>query len=88
MPQRNMWRRFQVRNAPDHDPAIVLGPHGQRFCRSLRNGGQHLLVGHLLPVIKQGLATLQTAFEVESREELNRVIDKLRMVKNVVPFPW
>ncbi len=35
-------------------------------------------------VSKQGLATLQTAFEVESREELNRVIDKLRMVKNVV----
>jgi GTP pyrophosphokinase len=33
---------------------------------------------------KQGMATLQTAFAVESREELNRVIDKIRSVEGVV----
>ncbi len=35
-------------------------------------------------ISKQGLATLQTAFEVESREELNRVIEKIRMIESVV----
>ncbi|MBQ4259160.1 MAG: bifunctional (p)ppGpp synthetase/guanosine-3',5'-bis(diphosphate) 3'-pyrophosphohydrolase [Lachnospiraceae bacterium] len=33
---------------------------------------------------KQGMASLQTAFAVESREELNRVIDKIRSVEGVV----
>lgn len=33
---------------------------------------------------KQGLATLQTTFEVESREELNRVIDKIRGIDSVI----
>ena len=33
---------------------------------------------------KQGLATLQTAFEVGSREELNRVIDKIRGIESVI----
>ena len=33
---------------------------------------------------KQGLATLQTTFEVESREELNRVIDKVRGIESVI----
>ncbi len=33
---------------------------------------------------KQGLATLQTAFAVGSREELNRVIDKIRSIEGVV----
>jgi len=35
-------------------------------------------------VSKQGLATLQTAFQVESREELNRVVEKIRMIESVV----
>ncbi len=35
-------------------------------------------------VSRQGLATLQTAFEVESKEELNRVIDKIRGIESVV----
>ena len=35
-------------------------------------------------VSRQGLATLQTSFEVESREELNRVIDKIRGIESVV----
>lgn len=35
-------------------------------------------------VSKQGLATLQTGFEVESREELNRVIEKIRGIESVV----
>ena len=33
---------------------------------------------------KQGTATLQTTFEVESREELNRVIDKVRGIESVI----
>lgn len=33
---------------------------------------------------KQGLATLQTTFEVEGREELNRVIDKIRGIESVL----
>ena len=33
---------------------------------------------------KQGLATLQTTFEVSSREELNRVIDKIRGIESVI----
>ncbi len=33
---------------------------------------------------KQGVATMQTSFEVGSREELNRVIDKIRMIESVV----
>ncbi len=35
-------------------------------------------------ISRQGLATLQTSFEVESREELNNVIDKLRQIESVV----
>lgn len=33
---------------------------------------------------RQGLATLQTAFEVGSREELNRIIDKIRGIESVI----
>lgn len=33
---------------------------------------------------KQGLATLQTSFEVGSRDELNRLIDKIRGVESVI----
>jgi len=33
---------------------------------------------------KQGLATLQTSFEISSREELNRIIDKIRGIESVV----
>ena len=33
---------------------------------------------------KQGLATLQTTFEIRSREELNRVIDKIRGIESVI----
>ena len=33
---------------------------------------------------KQGQATLQTTFEVGSREELNRVIDKIRGIESVL----
>ncbi len=33
---------------------------------------------------KQGLATMQTTFEVSSREELNRVIDKIRSIESVI----
>lgn len=33
---------------------------------------------------KQGLATMQTTFEVSSREELNRVIDKIRGIESVI----
>ena len=33
---------------------------------------------------KQGLATLQTTFEIESREELNRVIEKIRGIESVI----
>ena len=35
-------------------------------------------------ISRQGLATLQTAFEVESREELNRVIERIRTIESVV----
>ena len=35
-------------------------------------------------ISKQGVATLQTAFEVESREELNRVIEKIRGIDSVM----
>ncbi|MCI8800444.1 MAG: bifunctional (p)ppGpp synthetase/guanosine-3',5'-bis(diphosphate) 3'-pyrophosphohydrolase [Lachnospiraceae bacterium] len=35
-------------------------------------------------VSRQGLATLQMSFEVESREELNRVIEKIRGIESVV----
>ncbi len=33
---------------------------------------------------RQGLATLQTTFEVESKDELNRVIDKIRGIESVL----
>ncbi len=33
---------------------------------------------------KQGVATLQTTFEISSREELNRIIDKIRGIENVI----
>lgn len=33
---------------------------------------------------KQGLATLQTTFEIMSREELNRIIDKIRGIESVI----
>ncbi len=33
---------------------------------------------------KQGLATMQTSFEVRSRDELNRIIDKVRNVESVI----
>ena len=33
---------------------------------------------------KQGIATLLLTFEVESREELNRVIDKLQGIESVI----
>jgi guanosine-3',5'-bis(diphosphate) 3'-pyrophosphohydrolase len=33
---------------------------------------------------KQGLATLSTSFEIGSREELNRIIDKLRGVESII----
>ena len=33
---------------------------------------------------KQGLATLQTTFEITGREELNRLIDKLRGIESVI----
>ena len=33
---------------------------------------------------KQGMATLQTTFEISGREELNRIIDKLRGVDSVI----
>ena len=33
---------------------------------------------------KQGLATLQTTFDIQSREELNRVIDKIRGIESVL----
>ena len=33
---------------------------------------------------KQGLATLETSFEISGREELNRVIDKIRGIENVI----
>lgn len=33
---------------------------------------------------KQGLATLSTSFEISNREELNRVIDKIRSIESVI----
>ncbi|MCM1058355.1 MAG: bifunctional (p)ppGpp synthetase/guanosine-3',5'-bis(diphosphate) 3'-pyrophosphohydrolase [Firmicutes bacterium] len=33
---------------------------------------------------KQGLATLQTTFEIRGREELNRVIEKIRAIESVI----
>ncbi len=33
---------------------------------------------------KQGMATLQTAFEISCREELNRVIEKIRGIESVI----
>ena len=33
---------------------------------------------------KQGLATLQTTFEISGREELNRIIDKIRGIDSVI----
>ncbi len=35
-------------------------------------------------ISRQGLATIQISFEVESKEELNRVIDKIRGIESVV----
>ncbi len=35
-------------------------------------------------ISRQGLATMQVSFEVESKEELNRVIDKIRGIESVV----
>ena len=33
---------------------------------------------------RQGLATLQTTFEISGREELNRIIDKIRGIESVI----
>lgn len=33
---------------------------------------------------KQGLATMATSFEITGREELNRIIDKLRLIESVI----
>ena len=33
---------------------------------------------------KQGIATMAVTFEIRSREELNTIIDKLRMIENVI----
>ena len=33
---------------------------------------------------KQGLATLQTTFEISGREELNRVIEKIQGIESVI----
>lgn len=33
---------------------------------------------------KDDVATLQTSFEISSREELNRVIDKIRNIPSVI----
>ncbi len=35
-------------------------------------------------VSKQGLATLATSFEISNREELNRIVDKIRSIESVV----
>ena len=35
-------------------------------------------------ISKQGVATMSTSFEVRSREELNRIIDKISAVESVV----
>ena len=33
---------------------------------------------------KQGLATMATTFEISNREELNRIIDKIRSIDSVI----
>ena len=33
---------------------------------------------------KQGIATMATSFEISSREELNKVIEKIRMVESII----
>ncbi len=33
---------------------------------------------------KQGLATMQMSFEISGREELNRIIDKVRAIESVI----
>ena len=33
---------------------------------------------------RHGLATLQTTFEISGREELNRIIDKIRGIESVI----
>ena len=33
---------------------------------------------------RQGLATLQTSFEISGKDELNRVIDKIRGIESVI----
>ena len=33
---------------------------------------------------KQGIATLSTAFEISSREELNQIVAKLRNIESVI----
>ena len=35
-------------------------------------------------VNKQGFATMATSFEISNREELNRIIDKIRSIESVV----
>ncbi|RAZ64660.1 hypothetical protein DK853_44435, partial [Klebsiella oxytoca] len=35
-------------------------------------------------ISRQDLATLQMSFEVESREELTRVVDKIRGIESVI----
>ena len=35
-------------------------------------------------VSKQGVATLSTSFEIGSRQELIRIIDKIRTIENVI----
>ena len=33
---------------------------------------------------KQGLVTMQTSFEIKSREELSRVVEKLRQIDSII----
>ena len=33
---------------------------------------------------KQGIATMATSFEISSRDELQRIIDKIRMIDSVI----
>ena len=35
-------------------------------------------------VNKQGVATLATSFEITSRDELNRIIDKINSIESVI----
>ena len=35
-------------------------------------------------ISKQGMVTMHTSFEIGSREELNRIIDKIRNIDNVI----